>query len=106
VVVSNRRGGDNVSESVPEIKQDKNFYGRRIRRLRMEQGITVGGLARRVGISRQKQTDIELHGRKIDLGLAQKFAHELNVSLDQIIEDDNNEIEPKGPYGSMYINGY
>lgn len=72
--------------------------GTKIRRLREDAKISVSELARRIGITPQSMSNIELQNKPVSLGTLLKIAGELGQSLDALTarEDDADaEAEPE-----------
>lgn len=75
----------------PNAHQD----GAAIRRLRKERDLTVRELARRIGITGQALSNVELENKPAGITVLVNAARELGVTVDKILKDeDKAEAEP------------
>lgn len=64
--------------------------GNRIRELREEEGISQTALARQVGVSQQKISQIELNTERMDIRLLVRLSQYFSVSTDYILGISEN----------------
>jgi transcriptional regulator with XRE-family HTH domain len=60
--------------------------GKNIRKLRLEKGMTQGGLCRKLGIDRAYMSNIESGNKNLTLATIQRIAKALEISIDTLLK--------------------
>ena len=84
---------------------DKSFYkalGQRIALFRKEQGLTQVQLAEKLGIAQQTMAHYEGGSLRIAVALLKPLAHELNTSIEELIDEPKPAAKAKrGPSSKL-----
>jgi len=80
-----------ISESLQDIKVEYTTFGKRLRQIRKERGMTQDEFAKILGTSKQILSRYEREDRSPRIEVVRKYAEKLSVSADYLLGDEEAE---------------